>query len=36
MTQFPYPVKIKQGIRELVALDYDVWKGRILRLQGES
>lgn len=36
VTQFPHPVRIKQGIHELVALDYAEWKGRILRLQGES
>jgi hypothetical protein len=36
VTQFPYPVRIKQGIHKLVALDYDLWKKRILRLQGES
>jgi hypothetical protein len=36
MTQFPHPVRIKQGIHDLVALDYAEWKGRILRLQGES
>lgn len=36
VTQFPNPVRIKQGIHELVALDYDLWKKRILRLQGES
>jgi hypothetical protein len=36
VTQFPHPVRIRQGIHELVALDYDLWKGRILRLQGES
>jgi hypothetical protein len=26
VTQFPNPVRIKQGIHELVALDYDLWK----------
>lgn len=36
VTQFPHPVRIKQGIHELVALDYDAWKERVLRLQGES
>jgi hypothetical protein len=36
VTQFPHPVRIKQGIHELVALDYAQWKERILRLQGES
>jgi hypothetical protein len=36
VTQFPHPVRIKQGIHELVALDYVEWKGRMLRLQGES
>jgi hypothetical protein len=36
VTQFPHPVRIKQGIHELVALDYSEWKERILRLQGES
>lgn len=36
VTQFPHPVRIKQGIHELVALDYAEWKERILRLQGES
>lgn len=36
VTQFPHPVRIKQGLHELVALDYAEWKGRILRLQGET
>jgi hypothetical protein len=35
VTGFPYPVRIKQGVHELVALRYDEWKRRILRLQGE-
>jgi hypothetical protein len=34
VTRFPYPVRIRQGIHELVALDYAEWKERILRLQG--
>jgi hypothetical protein len=36
VTQFPHPVRIKQGIHELVAIDYGAWKERILRLQGEA
>jgi hypothetical protein len=36
VAKFPHPVKIRQGIHELVALDYDQWKQRILRLQGGS
>lgn len=33
VTQFPRPVRIKQGIHELVALEYAEWKGRMVRLQ---
>ncbi len=36
VTQFPNPVRITQGIHELVALDYAEWKERILRLQGAA
>ena len=34
--QLPAPVRIRHRGQELVVLDYDEWKRRILRLQGEA
>jgi hypothetical protein len=34
--QFPYPIRIRQGRHELVAIEYTEWKKRILRLQGKA
>ena len=34
--QLPAPVRIRHSGQELVVVDYDEWKRRILRLQGEA
>lgn len=34
--QLPAPVRIRHRSRELVVVDYEEWKRRILRLQGEA
>ena len=36
MEQLPTPVRIRHRGRELVVVDYEEWKRRILRLQGEA
>jgi hypothetical protein len=36
LEQLPIPVRIQHHDHELVVIDYDEWKRRILRLQGET
>jgi hypothetical protein len=36
VTQLAYPVRIREGRHELVAIKYDEWKKRIIRLQEET